>query len=95
MSPLSPRQPSLSVIPEQTTNNDGGETLNFFEMLASERPAETPSTWPPLDDPSARRKASPRSSTVSCDRRATVQTETSQEPTQNFFNFVQVKARVL
>ncbi|RSH94150.1 hypothetical protein EHS25_003953 [Saitozyma podzolica] len=64
MSPLSPKLPSLSVIQEQTINDDVGETLDFFEMLVSEPRAKASDTWAPLDDPAARRKSAPRRSTV-------------------------------
>jgi hypothetical protein len=99
ISPLSPRLPRLSVVGEQTTaeeSEDGEDTMGFFEMLASEPLANTPGTWhttevqPTANGPSLRRPtvvADPR-------RRSTGQTDTSQGPSQNFFDFVQVKGRV-
>ncbi|RSH95859.1 hypothetical protein EHS25_000952 [Saitozyma podzolica] len=94
VSPVSPKKPSLSVILRQSTNDEEGEALDFFEMLASEPSAEDSSTWPPFEGPSTHRKSGPRHSTVMSERRATVGTNTSQEPTQNFFDFVQVKGKV-
>jgi hypothetical protein len=94
VSPISPTQPSLSVILRQSTSDEEGETLNSFEMLASEPSAEDPGTWPPLEGSWTRRKSAPRRSTVMSERRATVATDTSQEATQNFFDFVHVKGKV-
>jgi hypothetical protein len=94
LSPLSPRKPSLSVIPERLTSEDECETLDFFAMLASEPPTEAPGAWPPLEGPSTRRKSAPQRSTVMRERRATAGTDTSQEPPLNFLDFVQVKGKV-
>jgi hypothetical protein len=94
LSPLSPRKPSLSVIPERLTSEDECETLDFFAMLASEPPTEAPGAWPPLECPSTRRKSAPQRSTVMRERRATAGTVTSQEPPLNFLDFVQVKGKV-
>ncbi|RSH89832.1 hypothetical protein EHS25_001818 [Saitozyma podzolica] len=40
-SPMSPRPPPISLIPEQPTDEEDG-TLDFLEMLASERPPRGP-----------------------------------------------------
>lgn len=98
VSPLSPRQPSLSGIQEQTIDpggNGGDETQDYFEILSSEPRIEgSRGTWPPppLDDAVARRKSSaPGRSTVTI---TSGRRPTTQEPTQNFFDFVQRKSRV-
>jgi hypothetical protein len=100
-SPMShhPRLPRLSVVGEQATaeeSEDGEDTMGFFEMLASEPLASTPSTWPPPEAQHAPYGPSQRRPTVVADprRRSTGQTDTSQGPSQNFFDFVQVKGRV-
>jgi hypothetical protein len=94
VSPLSPKKPSLSVIPERSSNDDDGESLDFFEMIASEPPAKAPGAWQPLEGPSTRRTSAPQCCTVLSENPATVQANASQEPTQNFFDFVQVKGKV-
>jgi hypothetical protein len=94
VSPLSPKRLSLSVIPERSTNDDDGESLEFFEMM---RVSHRPRLLAPgrrSRAPSTRRTSAPRRSTVLSESLATVQANASQEPTQNFFDFVQVKGKV-
>ncbi|GFZ44332.1 hypothetical protein JCM24511_02054 [Saitozyma sp. JCM 24511] len=92
VTPLARASPSFCG--NRPTRYEEGEALDFFEMLTSEPSAEDPSAWPPLEGPSTHRKSCPRRSTIMSERRATVGTDPSQEPTQNFFDFVQVKGKV-
>ncbi|RSH94134.1 hypothetical protein EHS25_003937 [Saitozyma podzolica] len=91
----SPRPPTVSSIPEQPANEEAEEgDMDFFEMLASDPPLLAPPVpQSPVVETQSRRKWSDRLSAVHS-RRDTVTTETSQAPTQNFFDFVSLKAQV-
>ncbi|RSH85420.1 hypothetical protein EHS25_004816 [Saitozyma podzolica] len=90
-SPMSPRPPTMPSIPEQPTDDEDG-TMDFLEMLASEPPPEAPRVpLPPLEEEPTRW---PRRSTILFHRRDTAQTSTTQEPSQNFFDFVNIKSKV-
>ncbi|GFZ48049.1 hypothetical protein JCM24511_05797 [Saitozyma sp. JCM 24511] len=104
ISPLSPRQPNGSVLPEPPAiveGDDAGEdeTLGFLEMLENDpgpRVSIPSDTFSPLLHIPARRRSTMQHSAGGSERRNTVQTHTddSQAPTQTFFDFVQVKSRV-
>jgi hypothetical protein len=104
ISPLSPRQPNGSVLPERSAiveGDDAGEdeTLGFLEMLENDpgpRVSIPSDTFSPLLHISTRRRSTMQHSADGSERRNTLQTQTddSQAPTQTFFDFVQVKSRV-
>jgi fucose permease len=91
----SPRPHTVSSIPEQPANEEDEEgDMDFFEMLASDPPHLAPPVpQSPVVETHTRRKWSDRLSSVHS-RRDTVTTETSQAPTQNFFDFVSLKGKV-
>ncbi|GFZ44322.1 LOW QUALITY PROTEIN: hypothetical protein JCM24511_02044 [Saitozyma sp. JCM 24511] len=93
VSPLPLRRPILPATPERSGSVDGeGETLDFFEMLANESTSPTPSDpLPPRLQTSTDRTSTLRRSTIGSNG---LNTLTTQEPTQTFFDFVQVKSRV-
>ncbi|RSH80818.1 hypothetical protein EHS25_006987 [Saitozyma podzolica] len=95
-SPVSTRPPTLSSIPQQPGNDDEGGTMDFFEMLASETPSEDPhSPLPPFQSTQSRGTSAPRPSTIPSDRRDALQNVSSQMPPQAFFDFVNVKSKVV